>query len=350
MKILADGALPHVSQLFHAPFQLTCYHTLTELHGLIAHHDVLICRSTLKVNEALLANSPIRFVATASSGTDHIDLAYLEKQHITLFDAKGSNTQAVADYVLATLAVLSQLKPITGRLAGVIGVGEVGTCVARRLHALGFDVLQVDPPKAMRDPSFTGHALADLTNCDLLCIHANLHLTPPYPSVQLISNDFLSQLKPGTTLINAARGGIVDEEALLNIQQPLTYCTDVFVGEPAIQTSVVEFATLCTPHIAGHSIEAKERAVLQISQQIHALLGLPMPTLKQPYASLPLPNKNLDWQSVLLSLYNPLSETLLLKAAADKTHAFLTQRQAHQSRHDFLSYALPKAIQALLEK
>jgi erythronate-4-phosphate dehydrogenase len=345
MKLLADATLPHLRALFTPSFSLTLYHRQDELTDLIPTHDILLCRSTLKVTEQLLSGSTIQCVATASSGIDHIDNDYLKKNKIPLFDAKGCNASAVADYVVATLAFLYQTGRIGGTKAGVIGVGEVGTRVIARLQSMGFDVICYDPIKAELDTHYSYRSLAELTTCDLLCVHANLHQSPPYPSANLLSADFLTKLKPGTVIINAARGGIINEEDLLKVGKSIVYCTDVYQGEPAINPELVDFSTLCTPHIAGHSIEAKNAAVLQISQQLHHYYGFIPPSTQ---VSIPDKNsvffpknrtKNSSWQECILALYNPLLDTQILKESNNKALAFVTQRQAHQHRHDFAFYS-----------
>ena len=351
MKILADATLPNVSALFGESFNLTLYHTQNEVADLLATHDILLCRSTLKVTAKLLSNSPIQCVATASSGIDHIDSDYLRKSGIALYDAKGSNARSVADYVVASLAFLSHHGRICGNKAGIIGLGEVGTRVMERLIAAGFDVICFDPLKEKRQNYHYAGSLTELTTCDVLCVHANLHNTEPYPSANLLSAEFLTQLKSGVAIINAARGGIVNEDAVLKTTKPITYCTDVYNQEPAMNTAIVDFATLCTPHIAGHSIEAKMAAVVKISQQLHRHYGLPLPQTIPALAKGPVISPKNSWQECILDLYNPLTDTQILKAAYDKKLAFLTQRQAHQTRHDFSYYdmsQLPQQTRLLL--
>lgn len=141
MKILADAALPNLHQWFTEPFTLATYKNQQELFDLVTHQDILLCRSTIQVNETLLSNSTIHCVATATSGTDHIDLDYLKKRNIRLLDAKGCNANSVADYVTASLAFLQQHRLLKGNKAGIIGVGEVGKRVIKRLAAAGFEVL-----------------------------------------------------------------------------------------------------------------------------------------------------------------------------------------------------------------
>jgi len=339
MKLLADSTLPNLTDLFADHFTLTTYDSQEQLPDLIAKHDILLCRSTLKVSARFLANSSLQCVATASSGVDHIDTAYLTIQGIHLFDAKGCNARSVADYVIATLALLQKNQQLTGNKAGVIGAGEVGRQVIARLCAAGMDVVCFDPLKAIEDSSQTYCSLAELASCDLLCIHANLHDTLPYPSENLFDATLLAQLKPGVVIVNAARGGIVNEAALLANPKPIIYCTDVYCNEPAIDPRIVDFAHLCTPHIAGHSVDAKIAAVIKICEQLHHHYKLPMPPLNLPLIDnkqiIPPP---LNWQDCVLDLYNPLVETFSLKTASDKKQAFITLRPMHQNRHDFINY------------
>jgi len=339
IKILADATLPDLNRLFPQPFALTTYDNFTQVTALLPEHDVLLCRSTLKVTEALLGTSPIQCVATASSGVDHIDTDYLKTKNLVLFDAKGANARAVADYVVSTLAFLRRIKPLTGIKAGVIGVGEVGSRVVSRLKAAGLDVICFDPLKETQDPSQHYSSLEELYVCDVLCVHANWHESHPFPSNRLINADFLKHLKPGVTLINASRGNIVDEDALLKTTAPITYCTDVYSNEPFVNEQIIHFATLCTPHIAGHSIEAKQDAVFLLSQKLHHHYGLTPCTTNSSIGVIhPIVSPGSDWEEVVLSLYNPGIDTTCLKLAKDKKHAFLTRRNAHQFRHDYIIY------------
>jgi erythronate-4-phosphate dehydrogenase len=334
MNILADATLPGLLYAFPEPFKLTLYHHVDEVSQLLPGQDILLCRATLKVNQTLLKKHSLRYIATATSGTDHLDHRWLASQNIQIIDAKGCNAPAVADYVVSILAYLDQQTLIRGTLAGIIGLGNVGAEVMLRLKALGFKSLAYDPLKAAREP-FTSCLFEDLYQADLLCIHAALHDIPPYPSTNLIDHSVLDKLKPGCVIINAARGGIVDEEALLATSNPLIYCTDVYVHEPTPNPHILAKSTLCTPHIAGHSLEAKYLAVAMISKTLHQILGLPYPQCATPeFKPIFALSPNMSWQEQVLSIYNPLEETLALKKARDIKSVFLQLRKNHQ-RHDF---------------
>ncbi|MFI4918136.1 MAG: 4-phosphoerythronate dehydrogenase [Legionellales bacterium] len=335
MNVVADASLPGLDAAFPAPFTLVKYQHPDQLPDLLNKTDILLCRSTLKVDHDLLIGSRLKFVATASSGTDHIDQVYLKAQAIQLIDAKGSNATSVADYVMACLAYLDTQQLIPGNKIGIIGMGHVGMEVSRRLAA-NFNLVTYDPLKAIQESPFQTAQLEALFQCNLICLHPELHDTAPYPSRNLINQEFLAQLAPDCIIINAARGGIVNEEALLNSHPSIIYCTDVYLNEPKIDERIIAKATLCTPHIAGHSIEAKYAAVALVSEKLHRLAGLPIPQYVQPtLKNGPKSVKSASWQQQVLSLYNPIEETRLLKQAQNKEAAFLSLRKNHQNRHDF---------------
>ncbi|STX50702.1 erythronate-4-phosphate dehydrogenase [Legionella busanensis] len=352
MNILADASLPGLMTAFPPPFNITLYHQQDDLRSLLAKQDILLCRSTLKVTKELLKDSSLSFVATASSGTDHIDEIFLKQKNITLLDAKGSNAGAVADYVIATIAYLQKYTSFKGKKAGIIGLGAVGSKVAKRLKALNFEIIAYDPPKALVDNKFYSVSLNEILECDLICIHANLHNNLPFPSRHLISESILTGLKPNIAIINASRGGIVDEAALLSQVLKIYYCTDVFAHEPNIDPNIIKLSYLCTPHIAGHSIEAKFNAVIQLSQALHQALNLPYSPYSSSFPSSEVPDfkSAATWQDYILALYNPIHETNILKQAINKNECFLRLRKAHQKRHDFILYEsqLPKFIKPLL--
>jgi erythronate-4-phosphate dehydrogenase len=338
MKILADASLPGLSGAFPPPFEITLYHHNDEVKKGLKGQEVLLCRSTLTIDEHLLTNHSLRYIATASSGTDHVDTTLLKAENIQLLDAKGSNANAVADYVVSIIAFLQKYSTFKGNKAGIIGLGKVGESVSRRLKAMDFELISYDPPKSAQDVDFKSCSLAEIMACDLICIHANLHDNQPYPSRNLITETELSLVRPNAAIINASRGGIVSEEALLNASTSFFYCTDVFSNEPTINEEVVMRASLCTPHIAGHSLEAKVNAVTMLSQKLHHLYQLPLPNYPEAPSNKPVGTDHATWQDFILSLYNPVYETIALKEAGSMKDEFLQLRKAHQKRHDFSTY------------
>jgi erythronate-4-phosphate dehydrogenase len=337
MKILADETLISLRHFFPKPFELTLYKSALDAKTKLLGHDILLCRSTLKVNREFLTHNNLTCVATASSGIDHIDIQVLKEHNITLFDGRGGNAHAVADYVVSVLAYLSTHKKLSGMNAGVIGIGEVGQKVVPRLQALGFNVRGSDPYQKNLKNDLQNCSIAELCDVDLLLVHANFHKTPPFPSANLIDKAILEQLKPSTIIINAARGGIINEEALITMKPNITYCTDVYSHEPSINAALVEYAYLTTPHIAGLTIEAKDNIMRILSASIHLHAGLtaPEPSILNHN---PPKLRGETWQQSALCIYNPEIESSTLKKACDKSRTFLELRSAHHYRHDSTYY------------
>ncbi|MCR9191575.1 MAG: 4-phosphoerythronate dehydrogenase [Gammaproteobacteria bacterium] len=333
IKVLADNSFPDLDDFFGSNFQMTRYASRDDLLTQIIDQDILLCRSTLAVTAALLETSKISCVATASSGIDHLDLSYLTAREITVCDAKGANAKAVADYVSACVASLQRQGHHFGLRAAVVGVGVVGALVVARLQALGFEVLMFDPLRALQDPQFISCEHKALFDCDLLCLHANLHDEGPYASRHFLDAAFFARLKPQTVIINAARGDIVDEAALLACEQRMIYCTDVYANEPHINPGVVAYATICTPHIAGHSIEARHRALQLLRHKIHILFGMHLNN-DSVFSILGSGGAPVE-TTAILSLYDPDQETQALKQSRALSKTFTALRKAHCHRHDF---------------
>ena len=206
--------------------------------------DVLVVRTRTKIDESLLRESHVRLVCTATIGFDHIDTAYCDAHGIRWISCPGCNAQAVCDYIEE---VLNELK-VAGTI-GVVGVGHVGSLVARMAAQKGFKVLLNDPPKGI------GVSLDEIARkCDIVTFHVPLDST----TYHLCDEAFLKKCKPGALIINAARGGVVDERALIHSGHP--FVLDTWENEPRINTDVLAQAQLASMHIAGYSVEGKRNA------------------------------------------------------------------------------------------
>lgn len=270
MKIVADENIVAVAQRYrqHGDLHLLPGRAIGAAD--VQDADVLLVRSITQVNRQLLHGSRVRFVATATSGTDHLDLAWLAEQGIAVAEAAGSNANAVVEYVLAALAELHLRGiPVQGRSAAIIGFGQVGSRLHQALRVLGFDVRVCDPfvESAMREGTGSTPvqfcSLADALQASLISLHTPLTRTGPHPTWHLLDRERLDSLRPGTVLINAARGAVVCNQALLaRLQQSADlHCVlDVWENEPTISMPLLQAVALGTPHIAGYSVEAKASA------------------------------------------------------------------------------------------
>ena len=242
----------------------------------VRHADVLVVRTRTKVNEALLADSSVRLVCTATIGFDHIDTAYCDAHGILWTACPGCNAQAVCDYIEEALNEITnhQLAIINPPTIGVIGVGHVGSLVAKMAERRGLKVLLNDPPKGI------GISLDEIAkNCDLITFHVPLTYNPltPNPTFNLCDAAFLARCKPHALIINAARGGVVDEQALLASGHP--FILDTWENEPHIDPAVLQRAFRASMHIAGYSVEGKRNASQTCLDTIARTFALPPITL-----------------------------------------------------------------------
>lgn len=233
--------------------------------------DVLVVRTRTQVNEALLRGSKVQLVCTATIGFDHIDTAYCDAQGIAWISCPGCNAQAVCDYIEEVLTTHYSLLPLgqgswVGLCIGIVGVGHVGSLVAQMAERLGMTVLLNDPPKGI------GVSLETIAReCDVITFHTPLTHTGDYPTYHLCDASFLAQCKPNALIINAARGGVVDEQVLLASGRE--YVLDTWEDEPHIDLDVLRHARLASMHIAGYSMMGKRNATQMCLDAIAHALG-----------------------------------------------------------------------------
>lgn len=318
----------------------------------LAGADALFVRSVTRVDAALLAHSPVRFVGSATIGTDHVDTGWLAARGIGFAHAPGCNADAVADWVIAALAVLAARGRFSfGRgSAGIIGAGSTGSRVARRLAALGHACRICDPPRAEAEGGGDFVDLAAALDCDVVSIHVPLTATGRHPTRGMIDATALAAIPPDAVLLNAARGGVVDEDALgtrLDDGPPLAVALDTWAGEPAIDADLLARVDLGTPHIAGYSLEGRLRGTAMVAAAAAACFGvdhawdwaaaLPPPPALQLAGNLP---------ATVLTAWDPRSDDARLRAilrrpAVERPPAFDTLRRDYPVRREFGSYRLP---------
>ncbi len=266
MKIIADEKIPLVQDYFGKNNELILKPGRTLSHDDVKEADMLLVRSVTRVNETLLKDTAVKFVGSVSAGIDHLDIEWLNKKNIMWRAAQGSNAAAVAQYVLCVIAALQKMKLLAEKnlRAGVIGVGFVGKEVVEKLKMLGIEVFQNDPFRADAEKDFISTSLEKFNEFDLILLHTPLTRDGKYPTHHLIDKNFLKKQKKHSVLLNAGRGAVIDSDALKKYGKHLVCCLDVWENEPNIDREILNFATIATPHIAGHTIQAKNRATKMI--------------------------------------------------------------------------------------
>ncbi|KGU82164.1 4-phosphoerythronate dehydrogenase PdxB [Pseudomonas mediterranea] len=247
----------------------------------VAQADVLLVRSVSRVNRALLEGSNVRFVGTCTIGTDHLDLDYFAEAGIRWASAPGCNARGVVDYVLGSLMTLAEIEgaDLRQRTFGVVGAGQVGGRLIAVLKGLGWDVKVCDPPRRAIEGGDYVSLEQIIEQCDVISLHTPLTRDGEHPTLHLFDEPRLSSLKPGTWLINAARGPVIDNTALRNVlleREDLQAVLDVWEQEPTVDVDLADLCVIATPHIAGYSLDGRQRGTAQIYEALCAFLEVPV--------------------------------------------------------------------------
>ena len=297
MKIVADKAIPYARRFFSTLGDVVLFDAGDITPALISDADCLVVRSVTRVARGLLDGTQVSCVASASSGTDHVDLDYLDSRDIPLFDAKGCNANSVAEYVLSCLLVLSEQYGVEleGNTAGIIGCGHVGARLRYLLQVIGIETRVYDPFIRDEHNSYPFRDLDKVLSSDIVSLHVPLTTTGEFPTAKMVGREFLGRLKQNVIFINTARGGVVNEQALIDFareNQASRLVLDVWAGEPEINDELFKLATLATPHIAGYSSRAKLNASRLIYEKLCKWFD--MPALADTVISFPTENAEIN--------------------------------------------------------
>ncbi len=280
MHIVADENMPALDD-FERLGRVTRVDGRSLTRANLRDADILLVRSVTPVTEALLADTPVRFVGSATIGTDHVDLDALDRLGIAFACAPGCNARAVAEHVLQALLMASQHhgRPLRGSTVGVIGLGNVGGLVAAWLRALGVEVLGCDPPLA-RAGRVTSVSLDEALAADAVTLHVPLIKGGDEATRHLLDKTRLRALNHEQTLINTCRGPVVDNQALSRRlargDGPLTFL-DVWEGEPRLNPALLEQVFNGSPHVAGYSVEGKRLGSAMLYEAWCRWMGEPAP-------------------------------------------------------------------------
>lgn len=274
LKIVADKAIPFLEGVFDP------YADMTYLPGDkigpedVRDADVLMIRTRTKCNAALLEGSKVKFIATATIGTDHIDFPYCDSKGIVVRNAPGCNAGGVMEYVFSALYGLASRKSISlqGDTIGIIGVGHVGSLIERMGRALGFKILKCDPPRAEAEGSFGFCDLEYLLqNSQIVTLHVPLDET----TRGMADSEFFSLMQPGAFFINAARGEVVCDDALKAAIPKLgPVIIDTWNHEPDIDLDLMDKVAIATPHIAGYSYQGKQNGTAAAVRAVAHYFGI----------------------------------------------------------------------------
>ena len=358
LHITADANIPFAHEAFGAfgEVQTLPGHAITP--DTLSKTDVLLVRSVTEVGDVLLGGTPVRFVGTATAGTDHVRLGELADRGIAFASAPGSNAASVVDWVLAGMLSVAadRGEELVGRTLGIIGLGAVGGRLAPRAEALGLEVLACDPPRHANGAGGLVELDEILAQADIVSLHTPLTGPgeSPWPTHSMIDAQAAGRMKPGAWLVNAARGRVVTADAALALARTRPVLLDVWPGEPDPSPDLIEAVALATPHIAGYAWDGKVRGTVMLADALRQWAGAggpgwrppldPVPTLAAPTT-----DSGVAWLDALArQAYDIRADDRRFRAAmadpADRAAAFAELRRTYPRRRELSRYALTGAV------
>jgi erythronate-4-phosphate dehydrogenase len=351
MKIVADSHIPFLRGVLE-PFAEVVYlpgRAITNAG--LKDADALIVRTRTTCDAALLDGTKVRFIATATIGYDHVDTAYCAKRGIAWTNAEGCNSASVQQYIASALIHCSRSMdlPFTGKTIGIVGVGNVGSKVARLCSTLEMNILLNDPPRARNEgPAAFVPLETILAESDFISLHVPLNPDGPDKTLRLADAGFLSHLKQQQVLFNTCRGEVADGAALLDAlraKRVRAAVLDVWEHEPEIDLGLLEHIAIGTPHIAGYSADGKANGTAMSVQALSRFLGLPLndwypgtiPAPAQPHLEADCRGRSTAdvLAELILATYDIASDDRRLRSSPG---TFEQQRAEYPIRREFPAY------------
>ncbi|WP_220721125.1 4-phosphoerythronate dehydrogenase [Agarivorans litoreus] len=328
MKIVVDENIPFAQQILSQHGEVVAVDGRTMQPQQLVDADALLVRSVTKVNQQLLSQAnKLKFVGTATIGTEHVEQNYLVERGIAFASAPGCNAIAVGEYVATALLAATDYRQqsLAGKTIAIVGAGNTGSQVAKRAAAIGMQVMLYDPPLAEHGKLTESVSFEQVLGADVISLHVPSIASGRHPTYHLFNQQVLSKLTPEQILVNACRGEVIDNQALLEIaaqgQSPLLVL-DVWEGEPTILEPLVKYAFIATPHIAGYSLEGKMRGTSMVYQAMCQALKIEANDLSEQL--LPEPEFS------QISLKGELSDSQLTKLTQLVYNIFADDRRFRQ--------------------
>ena len=359
MKIVADDKIPYLRGVFEKFAQVVYLPGKSITPADVADADALIVRTRTRCDKALLADSSVRCVATATIGFDHINPGELAECGIKWSNAPGCNADSVKNYISS--ALVSGGMDLCGKTIGIIGAGHVGSRVAVAAKSLGMDVLLNDPPRAEKEGSAGFTELDELlAKSDVVTLHVPLEKGGKYPTVGMADEAFFQKMRHGAWFFNSCRGEAIDERAFLEAKNSGRIgmaLMDVWPGEPDLKKELLDAVELATPHIAGYSADGKANGTTAAVRFVAGELGISELTEWKP-AALPEPvyERKIDLSGIqssaealkkaILHTYDIRKDVEMLKKGPEKFEAL---RGSYWIRREFSAYTVCHAPENIRE-
>jgi erythronate-4-phosphate dehydrogenase len=361
VKIVADENIPQVQQAFEDLGEVVLLPGRQIEREHLLDCQCLLVRTVTAINVNLLQDTPVEFVGSATIGTDHVDLEYLKNNRIAFSNAPGCNAEAASEYVISGLFALSERRGFDpfSLTAGIVGCGNVGSRVQQKLQALGIKTLVNDPP--LQATRKTNQAFLDLdtilAECNFITLHLPLTREGKHPTYHLLDRPKLERLVENCVLVNAARGSVIDNQALIKVLESrpdLVVFLDTWENEPDISRVLLGRVDLATPHIAGYSVEGRLRGTQMILDSACEHFSRTSNWQMRDYlpdiiAMKPLESSNelAFWQRLFKQHHDIWQDHLALTGSrelndVDFARHFESLRRVYPQRFEYQRYRLPK--------
>jgi len=283
MKVIIDSHVPYLRGLIEPYADVDYLEPADITPAVVRRADALIVRTRTRCDASLLDGSNVRLILTATIGYDHIDRTYCAEHGIEWHNCPGCNAQGVCDYVESALVALDMAQ--AGKTLGIVGVGHVGSLVEKMARRRGLKVLCCDPIRQANGDAGEWTDLATIAReADVITFHTPLTRAGEYATHHMADAAFLASTKKDVLIINSARGGIVDEAALLASKRRCVI--DCWEGEPQLNRELLAAADLATFHIAGYTKQGKYNASKMVLDAFSAFFGLPPLNIEKNVVSL----------------------------------------------------------------
>ncbi|QOJ27979.1 MAG: 4-phosphoerythronate dehydrogenase [Ignavibacteriales bacterium] len=357
LKIVCDENIAYAQEAFSTIGEVTLSPGRTISREMLMDKDILITRSITQVNKALLDGTSVKFAGTATIGTDHVDIEWLEEQGIGFTDAKGCNADAVAEYVLSVISriLAEQKRNFSDTSIGIVGHGNIGSRVERLAKAAGMLPFLNDPPKAIMSGGTGYVSLKEALACDIITFHTPLEKESDFPTWHLLHEGMIQYIRPGTIIINASRGEVTDSRTLHRLyhEKKAVIILDVWENEPFPDPDMLQICRFASPHTAGYSARGKVNGTAMVYTNACEFFGL-QPSWKVVYPEAPKiklpPSSDEITPAYLYSVTRLLDhldeDTSLMKKLIPldmekRGNAFDLLRKNYRLRFEFRDYTSP---------
>ena len=353
MKIVIDDKIPYIKGALEPVAEVVYLPGSKTTPDIVKDADALITRTRTICNEQLLKGSKVKFIATATIGYDHIDTEYCKKAGIEWTNAPGCNAESVNQYVASALFSWSMRKreDLSGKTIGIVGVGNVGSRVAKTCETIGMKVLLNDPPRERVEGPEQFVSLETIQKeADIITFHVPLNMSGQDATFHLVDENFLQNMSKKPLLINSCRGEVFETDAVYNALEANDISgliIDCWENEPEIDLELLNLVDYGTPHIAGYSKDGKANGTKMSVQSVSRFFNLGIDNWQPENVDLPKStiieidgNQRREYTilaEAVLSTYDIETDDEILR---ESPHLFEKLRGDYPVRREFDTYTV----------